>query len=72
MKVILMKEIKPCPFCGGKMSVTYNSLGTFNFWHIEPTVCLCSEPFQISTDNAKTINEAIEIWNTRRYIDYET
>lgn len=65
-----MKEIKPCPFCGSKMSVTYNSLGTYNFWHIESVehiACLCNEPFQISTDNAKTINEAIEIWNTRRY-----
>lgn len=60
-----MKEIKPCPFCGSKMSVTYNSLGSFNFWHKEPVVCLCAEPFQISIDNAKTLDEAIEFWNRR-------
>lgn len=62
-----MKEIKPCPFCGSKISVFYDSLGSFNFWNKEPIACLCNEPVQISTDTAKTLNEAIEFWNNRRY-----
>lgn len=60
-----MKEIKPCPFCGSNMSVTYNSLGSFNFWHCGDKDCSINEPLQISVDKAKTLNEAIELWNRR-------
>lgn len=60
-----MDNLKPCPFCGSKMSVTYNSLGVFNFWHSDDKECPFNEPFQISVKKAKTLSEATDLWNRR-------
>lgn len=58
-------ELKPCPFCGAKVSMTYNSAdNTFNFWHIG-TSCALAEPIKIDGEFVKSLAEAAEAWNRR-------
>ena len=58
-------KLKPCPFCGVKVSMTYNAAdNTFNFWHIG-TSCALVEPIRIDGDLVKNIAEAVEAWNRR-------
>ena len=63
--MISNRELKPCPFCGDSISITYNSFDkAFVIWH-DHNKCLFVEPMYISDDNAKSLKEAYEIWNTR-------
>ena len=60
--------LKPCPFCGSKMSITYNSLGKeYNFWH-EGTneKCTAREPFFSMTGGTiiESIADAVRVWNS--------
>lgn len=58
-------EIKRCPFCGSKVSLTYSSHSNkFNIWHDKK--CFLSEPIQIDCDNEiYSFEKAIEVWNRR-------
>jgi hypothetical protein len=60
-----MSKLKPCPFCGGKVSITYSSWNkTFNIWHNDKP-CALIEPIQIDGSKAKSLAEASEMWNRR-------
>lgn len=59
-------KLKHCPFCGGKVSMTYTSHdNTFNFWHSGLNSCYFVEPFQIDGIYAKSLTKAAEAWNRR-------
>jgi Lar family restriction alleviation protein len=51
-------ELKPCPFCGGKVSVWHN-LATDNY-DIECQECCCDVQ-----QHYGCVDEAIEAWNRR-------
>ena len=61
-----MKELKPCPFCGGEVSMTYNSASrTFNIWHTDRK-CELAEPIMIDQSGAvRSMAEATKVWNRR-------
>lgn len=60
-----MEQLKPCPFCGGKVTMTYNSFSnTFNVYHDEEACALC-EPIQIDGGLVKSLSEATKAWNMR-------
>lgn len=59
-----MERLKPCPFCGGKVSITYNSgENAYAVWHTKEPCFI--EPLWISGDDARTLNEAYAFWNRR-------
>lgn len=59
-----MEKLKPCPFCGGRVNITYNSgENAFAVWHTKEPCFI--EPLWISGDDAKTLNEAYAFWNRR-------
>ena len=61
-----MEELKRCPFCGSKVSLTYHSRdNTFNFWHMDINSCATVEPIQFDGDMVKSFKEATEAWNRR-------
>lgn len=59
-------ELKPCPFCGGKVTMTYGSFSkTFNIWH-KNRKCEFAEPIQIDADDVvDSLSKATEVWNRR-------
>lgn len=60
-----MEGLKPCPFCGERVSITYNSMdNVFNVWH-ETGECHFLEPFQIDGDYVHSLAEARDYWNKR-------
>ena len=64
-EVRVMSKLKPCPFCGGKVSITYSSWNeAFNIWHNDKP-CALIEPIQIDGSKAKSLKEAIDLWNRR-------
>ena len=61
-----MEELKPCPFCGGKVSLTYLSgSNTYNFWHKGVIHCAACDPIQFDGGIVKSLKEAAEAWNRR-------
>lgn len=59
------EELKPCPFCGANVSITYNSgEGAFYIWH-KSAVCVLEEPFKIDVACANSFEEAKKVWNRR-------
>lgn len=57
--------LKPCPFCGGAVSMTYNSgEKAFAIWHKDKS-CGFIEPFWIDQEYAKSLREAEMLWNRR-------
>ena len=57
----MTKELKPCPFCGGKARLD----NRFNWWWVA-----CTSGRKICKVNASTIqfdspDEAVEVWNRR-------
>lgn len=57
-----MSELKPCPFCGGKGTVTlYPTVG--GNWRLAYVVC-CNECWA-KTGYYDTRREAVEAWNWR-------
>lgn len=60
------EKLKPCPFCCGKVSITYNSAeNVFRVWHSGSTVCEIQEPIEISGEFAKSLEDAANVWNRR-------
>ena len=58
-----MSELKPCPFCGGEVRLTYNSMDkAFNIWH-KFNKCAMAEPMRL--DDAESLADATEKWNRR-------
>lgn len=55
-------ELKPCPFCGNKATITYKQV-------LEAYICECSNndcPASYMIGNIyDTMEEAIEVWNRR-------
>lgn len=63
-----MSKLKPCPFCGHKVTLTYSSFDNmFNFWHSEngPITCFAAEPIQFDGYFVKSLEEAADAWNRR-------
>lgn len=61
-----MIVLKPCPFCGSRVSLTYHSAdNTFNFWHTDATYCAAEEPIQFDGEKVKSLKEAAYAWNRR-------
>lgn len=59
------EELKPCPFCGAKVSMTYNSAeNAYSIWH-ERTACMLEEPIKINGAFVKSLTEAAKAWNRR-------
>lgn len=59
-------ELKPCPFCGVKVLLTYHSAGnTFNFWHKGVNSCAAKDPIEFDGDMVKSLKEASDAWNRR-------
>ena len=60
-----MKDLKPCPFCGGEVSITYHSAdNVFSIWH-KHDGCKFIEPMYIDGEYAKSLSDARDIWNKR-------
>ena len=58
-----MSDLKPCPFCGGEVSLTYNSMDkAFSIWH-RSNKCAMAEPMKL--DEAESLADAAEKWNRR-------
>lgn len=59
-------ELKPCPFCGGEMSMIYRSNDrAFHIYHtsgFDAVECPILEPFMIDSESLST---AAEAWNRR-------
>ena len=53
-----MKELKPCPFCGGEAEIEMDENWYWNYY------VFCQE-CKITTDYYETADEAIEAWNRR-------
>jgi hypothetical protein len=63
-----MDKLKPCPFCGGEMNMTYSTPDQeFHLWHKMPDpVCSLGEPFIIPTNRIVSKREdAVKAWNRR-------
>ena len=60
-----MEQLKPCPFCGSKVTMTYNSYSnTFNVYH-DREACALYEPILIDGYLVKSLSEAAKAWNRR-------
>ncbi len=57
----MMKELKPCPFCGGKAKATR---GFRNVLFFKCTKCKVIVSFDNDTCN-EHVNETIDYWNRR-------
>lgn len=57
--------LKPCPFCGSGVSITFNSvLNEYHIYHKLVNDC----PFDdlvVPGTNANAMSEACNVWNTR-------
>lgn len=60
-----LDRLKPCPFCGGEVSITYISADNcFCVWH-KDDICKFIEPLWIDGEYAKSLKDAQAIWNNR-------
>ena len=60
-----MTDLRPCPFCGGEVSITYHSAdNVFSVWHKDDR-CKFIEPMYIDGKYAKSLSDARNIWNKR-------
>lgn len=58
-------NLKPCPFCGGEVTITYCSEDNmFSIWHKDDK-CKFIEPLWIYSEYAKSLSDAQNIWNNR-------
>lgn len=59
------RELKPCPFCGRKVSMTYcGADNTYNVYH-KGEACAMFEPMLIDGYLCKSYEDAAEAWNRR-------
>ena len=59
-----MDELKPCPFCGGKVRI-YGNSGFRSFFIEHKSDSVCFDEVVIPWDNAESLSRAAEIWNRR-------
>lgn len=64
-----MAELKPCPFCGGEMSLVYTSKdNAFYVFHKTARAaenCPIDEMFKITRLKVKSLSCAADAWNRR-------
>lgn len=61
-----MEKLKPCPFCGGEVVLSYSSKGTFNFRHRKYGACMFFEfVCDITPKGVGCLAKAAEEWNKR-------
>lgn len=66
-----MKDLQPCPFCGGEVSITYYPMdNVFAIWH-KHDGCKFIEPMYIDGDDAESLSDARNIWNKRFVLNAE-
>lgn len=64
-----MIKLRPCPFCGSKVDMTYTSYD--NMYHIYHrdyggiVQCYMKEPIDIDGYFVKSLSEAADAWNRR-------
>lgn len=58
-------ELKPCPFCGKEVSMTYNGLENAYFVYHRGEPCGLYEPIAIDGEMCKSYDEAKDAWNRR-------
>lgn len=59
----MKKELKPCPFCGGKAKITdTNTEDKQHFYYIQCTKCGAAACFG---NESETKKDAIKAWNRR-------
>ena len=62
------KELKPCPFCGGKAEIRFQPLYTFEGVRVRCTECSSSSrfiSFDCNISKERAINDVIDMWNRR-------
>ena len=66
-----MKELKRCPFCGGRGNVKAHQIGIKRFVFVECVKCgATSSMYRVDNPRIKDdVNPAIRSWNTRKPID---
>ena len=61
-----MERLKPCPFCGGEVLLSYSSKGNFHFRHKAYGRCMFFEfVCHITPKGVGCLAEAAEAWNRR-------
>lgn len=63
-----MYELKTCPFCGGKVNLTYYSgSNEYHIWHNwdNSAECFVGEPIVLPGNQLKSLSEAAKAWNRR-------
>lgn len=64
-----MSDLKPCPFCGGEMFLSYHSGdNAFHVFHkssLAAIHCPILEPFLVTELDDMSLNGAKEAWNRR-------
>lgn len=58
-------DLRPCPFCGGSVSIIYNSLDNAYAVYQDNANCPLVEPIYIDGNYAGSLKEAYDIWNKR-------
>ena len=67
-----MNDLRTCPFCGGEVNITYISAdNVFSIWHKDDK-CMFIEPLYIDGKNAKSLSDAINIWNNQKNVPMKT
>ena len=62
----MCKELKKCPFCGGKARLTYDTYGSRYVYYVQCDNVSCGIVTWIHT----TEEEAVEAWNKMVYSEY--
>lgn len=66
-----MSDLKPCPFCGGEVSIIYKSSdNAFLVFHkgvFDAVACPMLEPFVIDALEVMSLAEARKAWNRRAH-----
>lgn len=61
-----MIELKPCPFCGGRVHMIYSSQDQmYHVYHEDLFRCAIKGYINISGDCAKSLADAKREWNRR-------
>lgn len=62
----MIEPLEHCPWCGGEVSITYNSFDkAFAVWH-KGKPCKFIEPLWIEGEDIKSLADAYRFWNSWR------